>query len=297
MSVKHEDHLRKGQDVQFFRSLVSGSLSGLVARTVTAPLDTIKIRLQITPNIEKRGLPTLIQEMVHREGWKSFWKGNLPGSMMYIVYGGSQFGSYTLYNKWMAAMNLPGPLHSGVVGCLSGVTSSFVSYPLDTLRTRFVANRERQLFQWRRSVRDVWRHEGLYGFYHGCGITMVSLTLATGLMFGTYESVKIYCEKRNGPEWLDHSAGLLSGVVSKTLTFPLDTLRRRAQLRGSVRLAMYKQYSHYHKAKGVWQIGQLIFKHEGVTAFYRGLLIALCKSVPTTVISLWCYEIVMSRGV
>lgn len=299
------DHLRKGSNVNVVHSLIAGSISGLVARIMTAPLDTIKIRLQITPSI---GLIQTMQDLVRKEGVRSLWKGNVPGSIMYVMYGGCQFGSYSIYNEWMSPLGLSGQMHSLVVGMMSGLTSSFISYPFDTLRTRFVANRGSQLAPFKQACLDIWEHEGLKGFYGGCSASLMSLTLATGIMFSTYESIKIYCEGQGQgqgqgqePSMLSSSASTISAIASKTLTFPIDTVRRRIQLQDSIHLdkfflkgANVSLYKRYQAANNILMIPILMIKHEGVYSLYKGISVALCKSIPTTVLSLWAYERIMS---
>ncbi|CAL9737553.1 mitochondrial thiamine pyrophosphate carrier 1 [Monosporozyma servazzii] len=299
------DHLRKGTNVNVVHSLIAGSVSGLVARIMTAPLDTIKIRLQITPSI---GLIQTMQDLVRKEGMRSFWKGNVPGSIMYVMYGGCQFGSYSVYNEWMTPLGLSGQLHSLVAGMMSGLTSSFISYPFDTLRTRFVANRGLQFAPFRQACLEIWEYEGLKGFYGGCSASLLSLTLATGIMFSTYESIKIYSEgksygedKNKETSMLSSSASTISAITSKTLTFPIDTVRRRIQLQDSIHIDKYflkdtnvGLYKRYQAANSIVMIPILMIKYEGIYSLYKGLPVALCKSIPTTVLSLWAYERIMN---
>ena len=331
-----QDHLRKGRDVSVIQSLVAGSVSGLTSRIVTAPLDTIKIRLQITPTRHTKLNPLfssclsslssssssssnnvmlIIRQMFIKEGMRSFWKGNIPGSLMYMVYGATQFSSYSIFNSMLTPMNLSNELHSLVAGMMSGMISSFVSYPFDTLRTRFVANKEKKLFNLRDSCKDIWIHEGVKGFYGGCLMSMITFTLASGIMFSTYESIKVYSE-RSGSEdsirlkqVLGSSASTISAITSKVITFPIDTVRRRIQLQDSVHLKkffetdhdleIYREYNRYSKRKNITKGSNFIkisismIKYEGMRSLYRGLLIGLCKSVPATVVSLWTYDRVM----
>ena len=82
-----KDYLRKGTATQLWKSTLAGGIAGVMARNVIAPLDTIKIRLQITPNIlsiNNNSLYERVIDMIRREGIRSFWKGNLSGSIMYL---------------------------------------------------------------------------------------------------------------------------------------------------------------------------------------------------------------------
>lgn len=329
-----EDHLRKGKDVGVIQSIIAGSVSGIMSRVATAPLDTLKIRLQITPYHTKfnplvspyylswsNNVMVIIKEMVLKEGIRSFWKGNIPGSIMYVVYGGVQFSSYSIFNRWLSPMNLATHRHGFVVGMMSGMISSFVSYPFDTLRTRFVANKGRKFFNLRDSCRDIWIHEGIKGFYSGCLMSMITFTLSNGIMFSTYETIKVYSEQSKGDEnnekglkhnILNSSASTISAIISKIITFPIDTVRRRIQLEDSIHLNnffetdrslnIYKEYQNLKRERTSKKINRFTFiripilmiRYEGIKSLYKGLVIGLCKSIPATVVSLWTYEKVMN---
>ena len=107
--IKEEDSLRKGQNVAVWKTLLAGAVSGLLARSVTAPMDTIKIRLQLTPANGLKPLGSQVMQisksMIKNEGIRAFWKGNIPGSLLYVTYGSTQFSSYSLFNKYLAPVS------------------------------------------------------------------------------------------------------------------------------------------------------------------------------------------------
>lgn len=305
--MDHKDHLRKGEDAKLLVSLLSGSASGLVARCGTAPLDTVKIRLQITPKSDlvhgKAGALNVARQIVVREGWKGLWKGNVPGSIMYVVYGGVQFSMYSFYNKMLSPLRWSDQLHSLVVGALAGMSSSVASYPFDVLRTRFVANRHHELSTLSESIRHIWAEDGPRGFFKGCVSSMGTITLSTSILFCTYETVKIFAEHTSDHPWwgraLDASASPIAGIVSKLATFPLDTTRRRMVLSNAHSIDHLTHHSdvyrRYHR-RGLISVAVQIVEHEGISALYKGISMALIKSVPSTAISLWSYQWFMSLG-
>lgn len=288
------DPLRKNEVNSASKSALAGGLSGLITRTVVSPIDVLKIRLQVTPNAQLRHL---IWELWEVEGLRGLWKGNVPGSIMYVLYGSVQFCSYGVYNKWLSPLDWNDGVHGLVVGGLAGSTGAVVSYPFDTLRTRFVASRSVRLQTLYRSVATVWVREGPRGFFYGCSTSVLGIASSTAVTFGCYESLRVWTEKRkgrreNGPLalWygaLYHGASLVSAVVAKLVTFPLDTLRKRAQLP-----AIPQQTPSTPRA-ALLQLGRAMWQQEGIRSFYRGLLLSLCKAVPSTVVSLWCFQIFM----
>ncbi|KAG0667748.1 mitochondrial thiamine pyrophosphate transporter [Maudiozyma exigua] len=326
------DYLRKGTSSELWKSTIAGAIAGVMARNVIAPLDTIKIRLQITPIITNNGV-TLYQQlvkMVRHEGIRSFWKGNVSGSMMYVIYNSSQFCTYSFFNKTLDPYTGDSiKLHSSIVGGLSGISSSVTSYPFDILRTRSIANNQIKLYRIRYGISDIWNTSGIRGFYQGSMSAIASISISTSIIFGTYEGIRSYCEIKLNKlhddnstqirmyQLLNHSASSISGLVSKLLTFPIDTVRRRILLKDSTHLKemlqvssttttnntdIYKYLTTYKKQIGGGQGNQQpvfvsvvrqMIKHEGLTSFYKGLTMGLVKSVPSTVVTLWTYETIM----
>ncbi|SMN17978.1 similar to Saccharomyces cerevisiae YGR096W TPC1 Mitochondrial membrane transporter that mediates uptake of the essential cofactor thiamine pyrophosphate (ThPP) into mitochondria [Maudiozyma saulgeensis] len=345
VELQKPDYLRKGQDAKLLKSSIAGALSGLAARNVIAPLDTLKIRLQITPVLRNTsshytnplrmtpGLVRRINEMIRNEGIRSFWKGNISGSAMYVIYNGFQFCTYSYFNKHLAPYTGDSKnLHSALVGALSGVSSSISSYPFDILRTRSIANNQMKLYRIRDGIADIWNHEGFRGFYQGSLSAVLSISISTSIIFGTYEGIKIYSEgelqkiSERGQEQktlssslqifmyktLNHSASSISGFLSKLVTFPIDTVRRRIVLKDSNHLEqffgseqsnkrqLYEYSIQYKKTKHqdklilpFLKISKQMLAHEGPKAFYKGLLMALIKTVPSTAVTLWSYETIM----
>lgn len=323
-----KDYLRKGTPTQLWKSTIAGGIAGVMARNVIAPLDTIKIRLQITPNIllnNNNSLYERLIEMIRREGMRSFWKGNLSGSIMYVIYNSSQFCTYSIFNKLLEPYTGDTvKLHSCIVGGLSGISSSITSYPFDILRTRSIANSQIKLYKIRDGIKDIWDNKGIKGFYQGSMSAIVSISISTSIIFGTYEGIRTYAEKNlqtidnnsNSTMYqiLNNSASSISGLISKLVTFPIDTVRRRILLKDSTHLKQmlrndssnshiynylttYKQSSNNNKPIGgnsaFISIVKQMIKYEGWRSFYKGLAMGLVKSVPSTVVTLWTYETIM----
>lgn len=299
------DHLRKGQEIPLAKSLLAGCVSGLSARLVTAPLDTLKIRLQLQLANEAANGGTLftLGKLVREEGVRALWKGNVPAMTMYVLYGSTQFSSYSTLNKWLSGNDWPAQVHTAVVGALAGTCSAVASYPCDVLRTRFIANHNRQFSTMLSTVREILQHEGLHGFFKGVTSSVVSITITCSSMFATYEAVKIFCEQSSSRDsthiqMLDRSASMIAGVVSKTIVFPLDTVRKRYQVVNWQRIAHLSHANvayEYYTGVGFIRLALRITEKEGLRALYRGYSLAIFKSVPSTVVSLGMYEWCLRR--
>ena len=89
------DDLTRQKDSQTYsavKSLVAGGLAGMVAKTIVAPLDRIKILFQVTSSeFRLRNLPTVIKTIIEEEGVAMLWKGNVATMVRVFPYAGVQF--------------------------------------------------------------------------------------------------------------------------------------------------------------------------------------------------------------
>ncbi|QPG73505.1 hypothetical protein FOA43_000816 [Brettanomyces nanus] len=264
-------------------SLVAGGFSGVVARFFVAPMDVIKIRLQLQTDTTKyRGITKTVSSICRHEGLTAFWKGNIPAEIMYLVYGSSQFAFYSLLNAYSTRLqesyhlNIPGPVQSLFVGSVAGCAATCASYPFDLLRTRLINNEKRKFASLYEEIRHIVTTGGLRGFFGGGALSVASVALTTGLAFSGYT----FLRDQNSEESNGLSSGFIAGAVSKILVYPLDLLKRRRQISTST---------------SAWKMAKIILASEGPVGLYHGLVPSVLKSAPTTMLSLYCYEWATNR--
>uniref|UniRef100_A0A6V2HRM5 ADP,ATP carrier protein n=1 Tax=Ditylum brightwellii TaxID=49249 RepID=A0A6V2HRM5_9STRA len=74
------------------RNLISGGLAGMVAKSVVAPIDRIKILYQITATpFHLRHVPNVAYSIAQTEGLSALWKGNFATMLRVFPYSGIQF--------------------------------------------------------------------------------------------------------------------------------------------------------------------------------------------------------------
>ncbi|KAI5969408.1 TPC1 [Candida margitis] len=290
---QREDHLKKGSNVSPYEALFAGSIAGGVSRAITAPLDTIKIRLQLeTRGFHQRSsIATVVKSLLRNEGVIALWKGNVPAEILYILYGGVQFTSYSILSTNLSRLeqhyqiNLSPATHSMVVGAGAGLASTLATYPFDLLRTRLVANRTRDLISMRSTIGQILKAEGISGMFTGIKPAIISVASTTGLMFWSYELARSLSQEYKNIPFIEGICGFIAGVTSKGITFPLDTLRKRCQVYSIV---------HGTRSVGALRLFFDIIRQEGVFGLYRGYSVSILKTAPTSALSLWIYEYAIS---
>lgn len=238
----------------------------------------------------RNGALSILTSICRNEGIKALWKGNTPAEILYVLYGASQFTTYTVLNEalvnfqkndpWRASIITP--IHSLLVGIGTGSISTFVTYPFDFLRTRLAANSSNEFLSMTKTCLQTIQEEGFFGLYAGIKPSLISITASTGLMFWTYENARSFSKEKNIP-LIEGICGLLAGAVSKGVTFPLDTIRKRLQMYSKTKLK-------HDTSDKMGQLCKIMIRNEGFLSFYKGFGISLLKSSPTSAISLFMYE-------
>ncbi|KAI4183320.1 MAG: hypothetical protein L6R41_005460 [Letrouitia leprolyta] len=291
-----KDEGSKGQVV------IAGAVAGLVSRFCIAPLDVLKIRLQLqTRSPRRRACATTtafsrsatfdtFKTILSQEGITAFWKGNVPAELLYVTYSALQFFAYRTTSQLVQPFSFPYTVDSFLCGAFAGAAATTVTYPLDLLRTRFAAQGTDKIYSnLRSSVSDIARTEGFKGFFQGLTPAVAQVVPYMGMFFSAYEMIRpslvmVALPFGSG----DASAGIISGVLAKTSVFPLDLIRKRLQVQGPTRSRYVGGTIPLYK--GVWATSRLIVSKEGWRGLYRGLGISLVKSAPASAVTMWTYE-------
>lgn len=276
-----------------------------MSRFCIAPLDVVKIRLQLQPHSladpttcdgikgpTYKGVWGTLRKIRQQEGIRALWKGNIPAELLYVCYGGTQFVAYRSITQLQSQLpvRLPAGTESFVSGAGAGAIATTVTYPLDLLRTRFAAQGTQKVYEGiLGSLRDIAQHEGKRGFFRGLSAANAQIVPYMGLFFSSYELFHQALGGRTLPfSSGDAIAGVLAAVCSKTAVFPLDLVRKRLQVQGPTR----SKYVHTNipEYRGVISSLIQINRKEGLRGWYRGLTVSLMKSAPASAITMYVYE-------
>lgn len=285
--------------------MIAGGIAGLISRFCIAPLDVVKIRLQLQTHPLSdplshhgingpvyRGTISTLQAIVRQEGVTGLWKGNVPAELLYVCYGGIQFTTYRSITELQARLprRLPPALESFISGASAGAVATAATYPLDLLRTRFAAQGNEKVYtSLLASIRDIARNEGPRGFFQGLSASVGQIVPYMGLFFASYESLRLLLSSSELPFGSgDATAGILASTLSKTGVFPLDLARKRLQVQGPTRT----RYIHPNipEYRGVFHTLQTVTRKEGFRGMYRGLTVSLVKAAPAGAVTMWTYE-------
>ncbi|KAI8322605.1 mitochondrial carrier [Martensiomyces pterosporus] len=279
-----------------------GATAGLVSRAVVAPFDVVKITLQLETQrrsygiLQADGVLSCAKRIVGKEGMRGLFKGNLSAEYLYLTYGAVQFLAFGVIEDALSrASGVPKKMRSFVGGALAGAVATTATYPLDLLRTRFVAQEmSSQVYtSILGAVAKIHKEEGLRGFYRGLWPACLQIMPYMGIVFTSYDVLA------TGYQWmrrnvLTSNAHFLSGldvvqdavvggaaaVIGKTSVYPLDLVRKRLQVQGP-QLAKYA-HGAIPVYSGMTSALAYIVRQEGLFALFRGLTPALIKAAPAS---------------
>ncbi|KAK6245057.1 hypothetical protein QUC31_011466 [Theobroma cacao] len=261
------------KDVAIF---AAGAIAGAAAKTVTAPLDRIKLLMQThgvragQESAKKAiGFIEAIVLIGKDEGIKGYWKGNLPQVIRVVPYSAVQLFAYETYKKLFKGkdgeLSVIGRL---AAGACAGMTSTFITYPLDVLRLRLAVEPGCRTMS--EVALTMLQEEGFASFYYGLGPSLLGIAPYIAVNFCIFDLVKKALPENYRQKT---QASLLTAVVSAacaTLTcYPLDTVRRQMQMRGT-------------PYKSVLEAIPGIVECDGVIGLYRGFVPNALKNLPNS---------------
>ncbi|XP_072414234.1 mitochondrial thiamine pyrophosphate carrier isoform X1 [Chiloscyllium punctatum] len=286
---------------------VAGSLSGLLTRVLINPLDVIKIRFQLQieklslfePGAKYHGILQATNTIFREEGLQAFWKGHIPAQLLSISYGAVQFVSFEFLTKLVHNAMLYDsriPIAHFVCGGLAACSATVTVQPLDTLRTRFVAQGEPKIYRslWHAIV-TMYRKEGPLSFYRGLTPTLVAVFPYAGFQFAFYNIFQHISEWAvpSREAWMVNVENLMcgscAGVISKTLTYPFDLLKKRLQVEGFEQARMaFGQVQTYN---GFLDCAYQVARTEGLRGLFKGLSPSMLKAAVSTGFTFFWYEL------
>ena len=216
-----------------------------------------------------------LRVIVAEEGVAKLWKGNLLNITRVFPYSAIQFSSYDAYKRLIRGES-EGKLNGGerlLAGAMAGMTATTFTHPMDVVRLRLSIHKE--LNGVGEAFRHVWQEGGMRALFKGFIPTMLSVSPFIAINFASFDMLKQHVAVHSNSNIL--LLGAASGLFAQSVCYPLDTVRRRQQMKGR----------HY---EGMVDAFRQIVKVEGVRGLYRGMVPNAVKVVPNNAIRFVVFE-------
>ncbi|XP_010661886.1 mitochondrial adenine nucleotide transporter ADNT1 isoform X2 [Vitis vinifera] len=300
------------------KSLTAGGVAGGVSRTAVAPLERLKILLQVQNphNIKYNGTIQGLKYIWKTEGFRGLFKGNgtncariIPNSAVkFFSYEQASKGILYLYQQQTGNDAQLTPLLRLGAGACAGIIAMSATYPMDMVRGRLTVQTENSPYQYRgmfHALSTVLRQEGPRALYKGWLPSVIGVVPYVGLNFAVYESLKDWLIKSKAFGLVHDNelgvttrlaCGAAAGTIGQTVAYPLDVIRRRMQMIGWKDAASIVTGEGRSKAPieytGMVDAFRKTVRHEGIGALYKGLVPNSVKVVPSIALAFVTYEMV-----
>ncbi|OMO79704.1 Endoplasmic reticulum-adenine nucleotide transporter [Corchorus capsularis] len=301
------------------KSLVAGGVAGGVSRTAVAPLERLKILLQVQNphSIKYNGTIQGLKYIWRTEGLRGLFKGNGTNCARIVPNSAVKFFSYEEASKVILRLyrqqtgnedaQLTPVLRLGAGAC-AGIIAMSATYPMDMVRGRLTVQTDKSPRQYRgiiHALSTVLKEEGPRALYRGWLPSVIGVVPYVGLNFAVYESLKDWLIKTKPFGLVEDNelgvttrlaCGAAAGTVGQTVAYPLDVIRRRMQMVGWKDAASVVTGDGKTKAPleytGMVDAFRKTVRYEGFGALYKGLVPNSVKVVPSIAIAFVTYELV-----
>jgi solute carrier family 25 (adenine nucleotide translocator) protein 4/5/6/31 len=262
-----------------------GGASGAFAKTLTAPIERVKLIIQTqdaNPRIRSgevpryTGIGNCFSRVASEQGIQAFWRGNFTNVIRYFPTQAFNFAFKDLIKKLFPRYDPKKQfgmffLVQMASGALAGAGSLCIVYPLDYARTRLASDVGTGKRDFKGLADCLYKTasgpKGVMALYNGFGVSVAGIIPYRGVYFGLYDSLR---EKNPWKKDLG-----LNGILSKFAvaqataitagyaSYPFDTVRRRLQMQSE----KPKEQWVY---KGTADCFSKVVKEEGMGALFKG---------------------------
>lgn len=274
----------ENKTLAFVRDFALGGVSGAVAKTLTAPIERVKLLIQTqdaNPRIRSGEIPrytgigNCFTRVASEQGIGAFWRGNFTNVIRYFPTQAFNFAFKDsikqLFPKYSPKQEFGKFfLVQMASGGLAGAGSLCIVYPLDYARTRLASDvGKERVFKGLGDclVKTATGPGGFFGLYKGFGVSVAGIIPYRGVYFGLYDSLREKNPYKNDLGIMGicskFAVAQSTAIAAGYASYPFDTVRRRLQMQAE-------------KPKDQWLYKNTmdcftkILKEEGTQAMFKG---------------------------
>ncbi|XP_040180746.1 calcium-binding mitochondrial carrier protein SCaMC-2 isoform X1 [Rana temporaria] len=273
----------------WWRHLVAGGGAGAVSRTCTAPLDRLKVIMQVhASRSNAMSMAGGFTQMLREGGYRSLWRGNGINVIKIAPESAIKFMAYEQIKRLIGSdQEILGIRERLVAGSLAGVIAQSSIYPMEVLKTRMALRKTGQYEGMLDCGKKIMLKEGMSAFYKGYVPNMLGIIPYAGIDLAIYETLKNAWLNRYATSSADPgvfvllACGTVSSTCGQLASYPLALVRTRMQAQASIEGAPQPTMSSLFRN---------IIQTEGPIGLYRGLAPNFMKVIPAVSISYVVYE-------
>jgi len=233
----------------YSRFAFAGAVCCSITHGALTPVDVVKTRMQLEPEVYNKGMLAGFRQVVQNEGAGALLTGFGPTAAGYFLQGAFKFGGYEFFKKqWVDALGYEKACENRTAIYLASAASAeffadVALCPLEATRIRLVSNPTYASGLASCAAR-LLKEEGLVkGFYSGFGPILFKQIPYTMAKFVVFEKLSetVYSALPTPKDQLSPSAvtavnlgsGVGAGVVAAIISQPADSLLSKINKAGS----------------------------------------------------------------
>lgn len=175
--------------------LIAGGVAGATSRTATAPLDRLKVVLQVQTT--RASIGSTVREIWKDGGVMSFFRGNGLNVMKVAPESAIKFYAYEMFKNVIVRTKgeEQGDIRASerlMAGGMAGAVAQTAIYPMDLVKTRLQthASEGGKVPNLGKLSKDIWIQEGPRAFYRGLIPSLLGIIPYSGIDLAVYETLK-----------------------------------------------------------------------------------------------------------
>jgi solute carrier family 25 (adenine nucleotide translocator) protein 4/5/6/31 len=287
-------------------NLLAGGVSGAVSKTITAPLEKVKLAIQnqdsnprILSGEMKRytGMADCAKRHISELGVSSLWRGNVANCVRYVPTAACNLMFKDTFKKMFPKYNKDtefGLFAASQIasGSFAGGVTNTIVYPLIYVRTVLGADlgKVKQYNGMLDCIVKTAKSGGILSLYNGIGPSTVGIVVYRGAQFGIQDTIKAFNPYQKDVSMIGLASKFVVAQIAVSISgiaaYPFDTLQRRLQIEAS----KPKEQQIY---TGMVDCAQKIMKAEGAGGFFKGALANILRGTGAAIV-LVLYDEIMN---
>lgn len=287
---------RLDRKVSLPERMVMSAFAGMGGSTICQPLDVIKFQLQVDnagPSGKRmyNGTFDCARQIVQRNGFTALYAGLSAAYLRQWMYGSGRMGIYSYlfqHHKDSNKQQVPHLPMKLLFGAISGSVGAFIGNPADLALVRMSADSKKPAAERANykglvdCINRAVKEDGIAGLWKGSIVTIMRAAVMGSCLMGVTSQTRQTIKSQDlladdGVAIMVVSSGIAS-IFACGFSMPMDVIKSRIQNSKS------GQY------QGIVDCVMKSIRIEGVMVLWRGMLPALIKLTPYTVISLTLLE-------
>ncbi|OHS96175.1 Mitochondrial substrate carrier family protein B [Tritrichomonas foetus] len=262
-------------------NFICGTLSGFLARTLTSPLDVIKLLIQVGTKGES--ISSCCREIYKRDGIRGFWNGNAISVINQGFYSGIKFFIVKEIHDYTGKSVDATSLESAITGGVAGVISQIAVFPLDLIRTRIIVQPS-QYKGFFHACNKIARDEGITSLWSGLLPTIVGSIPYESSQYLVYGQLRQFAVNKSSQPLTplqNVTFGTIAGIASATITYPFENVRKMMMITDENGNKLHTSMIGCMKS---------VFKTEGIHGLYKGVALNAIKVIPYSALQYTLYD-------